>query len=413
MVHPDGTVRHLLATGQVTFVDGKPTRLLGTVQDVTRDRQMSAALSLADRRKDVFIATLSHELRNPLAPIQSAAHLLTRKDVGAQQLAWAGSVIQRQVRHIAMLLDDLLDVSRITMGKLVLKRECISLDSVVHAAVETVRPRIEQRSQQMSIQLPSRSITLYADPLRLAQILSNLLNNAAKYSDAGSRIELSAEQLDDGVRILVKDEGICIAAEDVPRVFEMFAQSESALKRADGGLGIGLALARGLAQLHGGTLQVQSDGPGQGSTFMVRLPGVVRPTPQDPQQDAPVKGASSTRLLIVDDNVDGADALAWLRRSQGHSVAVAYDGRSGITLARKFLPELAIIDLAMPSLDGLEVARQLRAEPWAANLRLVALSGYGQGEDRRAAIDAGFDHHMTKPAELDALEQVLREARHL
>jgi PAS domain S-box-containing protein len=407
VVGGDGSVRRFASVAHtVRDESGRVARLVGIVQDVTTDRRLTEQLQQADRRKDVFLATLSHELRSPLAPIRTAAALLANPGLDGTQLAWTQAVIRRQVEHMARLLDDLLDVSRITQGKLTLKRERVSLAATVDAAMETARPLMDRKQHRVEIRLPRDDVQLDADPVRVAQILSNLLTNAAKYTDPGGHVDVSARLDGAHVELAVRDDGIGIAAEELPHLFEMFTQAGASRGRAEGGLGIGLALVKGLAELHGGAIHASSDGPGRGSTFVVRLPAVASRSGAKPAVASfGAPGRRTRRLLVADDNRDGADALAMSLRLAGHEVRIAYDGAAALTVAEAFRPEVAILDIGMPELDGYEVARALRRAPWASGLTLYALTGWGQDEDCRRAIDAGFDHHLTKPVDPAELER--------
>lgn len=392
-------------------VVGADQQLLGAVvvqTDVTARLRAEEALRRADRQKDVFLATLSHELRNPLAPIRTAVQLLARPGVEAQQTHWAHAVIQRQVTHMALLLDDLLDVSRITQGKLSLKRERVALPAVVDSAVEAARPLIDRKSHHLVVSLPDPPIHLVADPVRLSQVVSNMLTNAAKYTDPGGRIELAARLEAGTVALTVTDTGIGIAPDALPQVFEMFAQVHADRERADGGLGIGLALVKGIVDLHGGTVGATSDGIGCGTTFTVRLPvaddEAARPsTHGDGLRDA----GARRKVLIVDDNRDSADTLVMFLQFAGHDIRVAYDGRAGLSLAQAFRPDVALLDIGMPGMDGYALARALRAEPWGQALRLVAMTGWGRDDDRRRSAEAGFDLHLTKPVDPARIEALL------
>jgi len=374
-----------------------------------RVRRSQEALQDADRRKDEFLATLAHELRNPLAPIRTAAQILSSPRLAPQQLQWAQNVIQRQVGHMALLLDDLLDIARITRGKLELKTARIRLNDVVDSAVEAARPLLDGKNHSFVVSLPAEALTLEADPLRLSQILSNLLTNAAKYTDPAGHIELSVHVLNGTVCLSVKDDGIGIPPESLQRIFEMFSQVETATVRSDGGLGIGLSLVKGLVELHGGTIEAKSEGPGHGSEFIVRLPlpASARVTTAVSHSDAPAATSAGRRVLVADDNKDAADTLAMLLEIAGHEVRVAHGGRAALLLAQTFRPDVALLDIGMPELNGYEVASALRREPWGPAIRLIALTGWGQDDDRQRAQDAGFDRHLTKPVDPEALEALL------
>ncbi len=372
-------------------------------------RASEKALRDADQRKDSFLATLAHELRNPLAPIRTAAQIIGSPSLAPQQLHWAQRVIQRQVAHMALLLDDLLDIARITQGKLELKLERVRLTEVVDAAVEEARPLLDSKHHQLTVMLPSEELILQADPLRLSQILSNLLTNAAKYTDPAGHIELSGEVQKGALCLSVKDDGIGIAPEALTRIFEMFSQVDGRSGRAEGGLGIGLALVKGLLELHGGTIEATSDGLGHGSKFIVRVPL----TASIPFQrrvisaDAPPVAIAGRRVMIADDNTDAADALAMLLELAGHEVRVANGGRAALAIAQAFRPDVALLDIGMPDLSGYEVAKELRRESWGAGICLVALTGWGRDGDRQRAMGAGFDQHLTKPIDPVAVHALL------
>jgi PAS domain S-box-containing protein len=375
-------------------------------------RRSRAALLETDRRKDEFIATLSHELRNPLAPIRAAAKIIASPQVAPAQLQRAQMIIERQVTHMALLLDDLLDIARITQGKLQLKKGPVALFDVVDAAVEAARPTLNGKNQELSLSLPAEPVLLDADPLRLSQILSNLLMNAAKYSDPGSHIEVAATLDGDTLSLSVKDDGIGIAPESINGIFEMFSQIEGVTGRSDGGLGIGLALVKGLTELHGGTVEAHSGGLGQGSEFIVCLPL----SPRHPSAFSRAAAAAPTppvrrRILIADDNRDAAESLSMLLELAGHEVRVAHLGRAALSIAQAFRPDTAVLDIGMPDLSGYEVAQELRQEPWATKIQLIALTGWGQEDDRRRARAAGFDHHLTKPIDPDQLGGLIAAAR--
>ena len=397
---------------------GVTSSVLILTEDITerkqaegRLRRSQEALQEADRRKDEFLATLAHELRNPLAPIRTAAQILGSPKVSPHQLQWAQNVIQRQVGHMALLLDDLLDIARITRGKLELKTEPVKLTDVVDSAVEAARPLLDGKHHSFKVSLPAEALILRADPLRLSQVLSNLLTNAAKYTDPGGHIELSGHVQGGLLCLSVQDDGIGMSPESLERNFEMFSQAEGASTRSDGGLGIGLALVRGLVELHGGAVEAMSEGPGRGSKFTVRLPladSVASPAAAA-ETDAPTVATVGRRVLVADDNKDAADALAMLLELAGHEVRVAHGGRAALSLAQTFRPDVAVLDIGMPELNGYEVAKELRREPWGSRMFLIALTGWGQDDDRQRAKDAGFDRHLTKPVDTDALEKLLSE----
>jgi PAS domain S-box-containing protein len=383
---------------------GQIVGAVAVVRDITQHKRAQATLRDADRRKDEFIATLSHELRNPLAPIRTAAKIIAAPQLSPTQLQRAQSIIERQVTHMALLLDDLLDIARITQGKLQIKKEPVTLFDVVDAAVEAARPMIDGKNHHLAVSLPPEPVVLDADPLRLSQILSNLLTNAAKYSDPGGHIEIAAVARDDTLTLSVKDDGIGIAPESLAGIFDMFSQVEGVRGRSDGGLGIGLALVKGLTELHGGIIEARSAGLGHGSEFIVRLPLSPSYPVTSTRAADPATPITRSRILIADDNRDAADSLSMLLELAGHEVRVAHHGRAAVSLAQAFRPHIALLDIGMPDLSGYEVAQALRREPWGQGIRLIALTGWGQEKDRRQALEAGFDHHLTKPIDPDQLE---------
>ena len=394
---------------------GQSLGYVGVSPDVTAVVEAQEALRQADQRKDQFLATLAHELRNPLAPIRVAAEILTLPTLDDERLSWSRQVIQRQVSHMARLLDDLLDVARITSGKLQLKKQPVDLGTVVDTAVEAVHPLIKARGHCLIVDLPPELPTLDADPVRLAQVLSNLLTNAAKYTDSPGRITLAARVEGDALRISVKDNGIGLSPSALAHIFEMFSQGHVDGGRAEGGLGIGLALVKGIVDLHGGGIEAFSDGPGFGSEFAVTLPchvsGTMRPAtlPAGPE---PRNSIVARRILIADDNEDAANTLAMLLQMAGHEVCTALGGQAALTLAGSFRPEVALLDIGMPDVDGYEVAKRVRQTPWGRDALLIALTGLGQDDDKRRARAAGFDHHLTKPVDLHDLDELLAVGSH-
>ena len=375
--------------------------------DVTQRKSQENALLEADRRKDEFLATLAHELRNPLAPIRQAASIARKENATEAQKRWSNNVIERQVQHMSLLLDDLLYVSRITHGTLQLRKQDTDLQSIVSAAVETARPLIDERQHRLIIDVPD-SLQVHGDPLRLAQVLSNLMTNAAKYTHPHGTIRVTAATHGDELVLSVEDTGIGIASEDLPRVFGMFAQLRSAQDHAAGGLGIGLALAKGIVELHSGRIEAASGGPGLGSRFTVHLPATARPAAVPAAPRARVNGRSThRRILLADDNRDAAESLAIILRLEGHEVELAHDGPAAMRAFTETRPEVALLDIGMPGSNGYEVARQIRAEPGGEGVLLVAITGWAQDADRARSREAGFDHHLTKPIEPDALIELL------
>jgi PAS domain S-box-containing protein len=373
-------------------------------------REREEALREDDRRKNEFLALLAHELRNPLAPIRYA--LATTKKTGrtAEQQRRAEEIIERQVAHMGCLLDDLLDVSRITRGTLELKKSHIELASVLGAAIEAARPILDAKQHTLSLDLPKHAVGLEADPVRLAQIFSNLLINAAKYTDAGGQVELKAEQGGDEIIVAVRDNGIGITADMMPQLFTLFCQAHRARDRSEGGLGVGLSLVRGLVTLHDGRVEAHSEGANRGSEFIVRLP-LGRPAAEIVETGTvadDLKVCAGLKILIVDDNRDAADTCATLLELSGYHVQTAYDGRGALELAERLRPHALLLDIGLPDCSGYEVAEKVRAAPWGRETLLIAVTGWGQGEDKRRAFEAGFSHHLTKPIAAQTVESLLQ-----
>jgi signal transduction histidine kinase len=364
----------------------------------------------ADRRKDEFLATLAHELRNPLAPIRQAALISKAPGATDAQKRWSHDVIDRQVQHMSLLLDDLLDISRVTRGTLALRMQSSDLATVIETAVETARPTIDSKRHALTVDMPPEPIQFVADPLRVAQVLSNLLTNAAKYTDPEGQIHVTASCEADKVIIRVKDSGIGISAAALPRVFNMFSQVHSTTDRSEGGLGIGLALAQGLIELHGGAIEANSAGLGCGSEFTVRLPrrAVSEMPPSLAKPTAPSSAAVRRRILIADDNRDSAETLAALLRMEGHEVTSVHDGPVALTAFNDLKPDVALLDIGMPGLTGYEVARRMRQSPLGSSVKLIAITGWGQDIDKERAYAAGFDLHLTKPVDPHRLAELLR-----
>ncbi len=375
-------------------------------------KRAEEALREADRRKDEFLAVLAHELRNPLAPIRYAVAMARKQGRAEAERLQAQAIIERQVEHMGRLLDDLLDVSRITRGTLILRPSSVDLATVVAAAQESARPLIEKRNHALVVSLPEKPIRLVADPVRLAQVLSNLLVNAAKYTDAGGRIELEARRAGGELVVAVRDNGIGISADMMPRIFTLFAQASPALERSEGGLGIGLALVRGLVELHGGAVSARSAGAAQGSEFVVRLPLGSPADAESADEPGAIAGsaAHALRLLVADDNRDSAASFAALLEASGHEVSVAHTGREALNLACKLEPDALLLDIGMPELNGYELAQQIRDTSWGRRAMLVAITGWGQEQDKRRALAAGFDLHLTKPIDPGRLEALLQQA---
>jgi PAS domain S-box-containing protein len=386
----------------------------GIVRDITEYQRIVEALKDADQRKDQFLAMLAHELRNPLAPISNAVQIMQLEGPNGPSFQWSTEVIADQIKHMTRMVDDLLDVSRITRGKVDLQKETIDLADVVDLAFEASRPTIDAYRHQLSVVLPDEPIVLEVDPPRLAQVLSNLLNNAAKYTDEGGQISLTAEKLDHEVLIRVRDSGIGIAPEILPKVFELFTQADQTLSRSRGGLGIGLTLVRSLVEMHNGRVTAHSAGLGQGSEFLVRLPlarhsnsGTAAVTDINPQMDEELP---RRRILVVDDNRSNAQSLDLLLRALGQEVYLAFEGSEAILLAQKHRPEVILLDIGLPVMDGYEVARRCRENARFDGLTLVAMTGYGQESDRLRSQEAGFDAHLVKPVKLDQLRLLLKQS---
>jgi signal transduction histidine kinase/CheY-like chemotaxis protein len=377
-------------------------------QGAELQRQMRDAMAESDARKDEFLATLAHELRNPLAPVRNASHILRARMPPTPELQWARDVIDRQVTQMARLIDDLMDVARISRGTIELRCEHAALDEVVRDAVETSRPSIDAAGHDLVVRIPSEAIYLDVDVIRLAQVFSNLLNNAAKYTGPGGRIAVTAERDADTVAVTVEDSGIGIPPEMLAQVFEPFTQLDRSLERSKGGLGIGLALAKRLVEMHRGTIVAQSPGTGQGSRFVVRLPLSPQQSASDAQVSmSPVPARGRKRVLVADDNYDSATSLGILLNDAGYDVRTAGDGSQALETAAQFLPDIILLDIGMPRLNGYEVARHIRGQPWGRKPLLVALTGWGGPEHRYQTAEAGFDHHLTKPVDPAALTRVL------
>jgi PAS domain S-box-containing protein len=391
---------------------GRADGWVAVVTDIDQRKRIEEALKEADRRKDEFLATLAHELRNPLAPIRNAVAILKAKNPIDPELNWSRDVIERQVQQMARLLDDLLDVSRITRNKLQLRRQHIELSAAIQSAVETSRPLIDAGSHRLSIVLPAEPIHLHADLIRLAQVFSNLLNNAAKYTDRGGEIALAVERRAGEVQVSVRDSGMGVAADMLPRIFEPFTQAIPALERSQGGLGIGLSLVRGLIGMHGGSVEARSSGIGQGSEFIVRLPIAPADT-RELESDAAEESSAREphRIVVADDSRDAADSLARILEIMGHDAHAAYDGRQALELGERLRPDVMVLDIGMPNLNGYETARRVRSQPWGQGLLLIALTGWGQDDDKRRAAAAGFDRHLTKPVDPAVLNDLLNVDR--
>jgi PAS domain S-box-containing protein len=409
VTHADGSI-HWYNTVKIPLIDGDNScnKLLGVSTDITERKQAKEALRLADRRKDEFLAMLAHELRNPLAPIRNAVQLMKMQEATDPKLAWSLNVIDRQVTHMAQLLDDLLDVARIKHGKITLKSERFELTDIVNNSIETSRPLIESRGQELIISQTTTPQWIEGDRVRLEQVLSNLLNNAAKYTSEGGKITLSVLREGSDVVIEVRDTGIGIAPDILPHVFDLFTQADRSLAHSQGGLGLGLTLVRQLVEIHGGTVTAASAGIGQGSSFRVRLPALsMESSATESTLTKSGLPMPKFRILVVDDYVDAAESLKMLLQAEGHEVVTADCGMMAIEQAQVFHPQVVLLDIGLPDLDGYEVAKQLRMLPETRDAILIALTGYGQPEDRERSKSAGFNYHLLKPLDFNKLSALL------
>ena len=416
--HVSNAIEIVRGDGSVVYVqndveplydrDGTACGCVSVCVDLTERRQVEDVLREADRRKDDFLATLSHELRNPLAPIRNALELMRRAGQEPSLQERALGIMERQVRQLVRLTDDLLDVSRITRDRIELRRERIDLRNAIRSALETVEPLSEAAGHAVTVDLPDTPLWVYGDLTRLAQAFANLLNNAVKYTDRGGHISVTAATQAHEVSVTLADTGIGIDAAHLPVIFDMFVQIEPTATRARSGLGIGLALAKRLIELHGGHIEARSDGLGTGTTFVVRLP-IVAAGEREGQRTDRLRTRTECRVLVAEDIPDAAEMLRLMIEGMGHSVVVAADGVQAVELAEKFRPQIAVLDIGMPRMDGYEAARRIRAV-LGSDIVLVALTGWGQEQDQRRAHDAGFDYHVTKPAEPDALESLIASA---
>jgi PAS domain S-box-containing protein len=409
-----GKERWIAITGQTFFTSDmrRAGRIVGTAADITERKRAEEALREADRRKDEFLAMLAHELRNPLAPIRNAAQLLNLVGIADADQQWACEVIGRQTQHLTRLVDDLLDVSRITSGKVALQRETLELATIIDRAVETSRPLIETRRQQLILELSTEQLRVKGDLTRLVQVISNLLNNAAKYTDEGGHIWLEAARESGEAVLSVRDDGMGLPADLLPYVFDLFTQGNRSIDRSQGGLGIGLTLVRNLVELHGGQVEARSEGKGRGSEFIVRLPLIkVQSLESESERAAPEAQDADRknvfRVLVVEDNPDLANLMAMIVRRDGHEVQLAHDGLKALEVARAFQPQVVLCDIGLPEMNGYEFAKRLREQPEFQQIRLIALSGYGQEESRRHSIESGFDYHLIKPVEPEELRSLL------
>ena len=403
----DATVEGLEAGADDHLVKPFAAReLLARVETHLRLRRLREA-EAANRAKDEFLAVLGHELRNPLSPIVTALELMRLR--GGDAFLRERAIIERQVRHLVSLVSDLLDVSRVSQRKLVLNKRPMETSDVVFRAIEMASPLVEQRGHRLTVRVPETGLLVEADETRLAQVICNILNNAAKYTPQGGRIAVAAARESSEVVLRVSDSGIGIRPEILSRIFDLFVQEERGLDRSRGGLGIGLSIAKGLVELHGGSIAARSDGEGRGSEFVIRLPlaGALA-SPVEPADAARAEAARrGKRILVVDDNRDGAELLDEVFRALGHTTRLAYDGATALQLAREFGPQIAFLDIGLPEMDGYELARRLRGLPSLSEVRLVAVTGFGQEADRDRARAAGFDEHLVKPVEIDELRRLM------
>ena len=412
---PDGTRVPVLSNfAALKDAQGKVTGAVASFIDITERSRLerlmqdqAVALAELHQRKDEFLAMLSHELRNPLSAITNAVHVLRLEDSGNPIQQKAKSIIERQMGQLARLVDDLLEVSRVITGGIQLRQQQLEIRGIVERAVESARPLIDRNKLQLAVTLPVEAIWLKGDPTRLEQVLVNLLNNAAKYTDEGGKIYITVRQEGNEVMLSVQDTGIGIAPELLPRIFDLFTQADRTLDRSQGGLGIGLSLVKRLLQLHGGTVEARSGGLGQGSEFIVHLPALSPETAAIAPVEIPKAPVGSSRVLVVDDNVDAADMLVMMLQMFGNKVQAVYSGQTAVEMAVSYKPDCILLDIGLPDMNGYEVARRLRQLPQTKNMWLIAITGYGQDSDRQKSLEAGFDHHLVKPVAPQKLQDLL------
>ncbi len=412
---PDGTRLPVLVNfAALKDAQGKITGAVTSFIDISersrleqQTHEQAEALAELHQRKDEFLAMLSHELRNPLAAIFNALHVLRLDGTGNLIQQKAKNIIERQAGQLAHLVDDLLEVSRVITGGIQLHQERLEMRGIVDRAIESTRPLIDRHQHELSVSLPAEPIWVQGDPTRLEQVVVNLLNNAAKYTDEGGQIRLAAEQEGSEVVLRVGDTGVGIAPELLPRIFDLFTQADRTLDRSQGGLGIGLSLVRKLVELHGGTVTVHSAGLGQGSEFIVRLPALFPIIEAAAQVEMARQPAQISKVLVVDDNNDAADMLTMMLQMFGHEAQAAYNGQGGLDMALEYQPDFVLLDIGLPDMNGYEVAQRLRQQPQTRDMKLIALTGYGQDSDRKRSQEAGFDHHLVKPVEPQKLQDLL------
>jgi PAS domain S-box-containing protein len=412
VIWPDGSVHWIAARAATRFnQQGRATRLIGVVSDVTERREMEQVLRDSDRKKDEFLATLAHELRNPLAPMRNVVHLLQQETAPSPRLRWATAMIDRQMLTMTRLIDDLMDISRISHGRIELQRHPVELNDVLECAIVTSRPLLEACGHKLTLNLLSDTVIVNADSVRLSQVFINLLNNAAKYMDQGGRIDLRAALDGNAVVVSIKDTGIGIPADQLKKIFGLFSQVEGALAKSQGGLGIGLSLVKQLVELHGGQVEAHSRGPGHGSEFVVRLP--VADSQQLSQvsiEIARVLPSPDLRILVVDDNRDTTDSLETLFEMLGHQVRTAHNGEEAVALAAAFLPHVVLCDIGLPTINGYETCRRIRQTACGRNATIIAVTGWGQAEAKRLTAEAGFDQHLVKLVDPEILMAMLANA---
>jgi PAS domain S-box-containing protein len=412
MRHADGSYRWVRSTAMPRFaLNGEFLGYVGCSFDITEIKKSEDALKEADRRKDEFLATLAHELRNPLAPLSNGLQIMQLAQQNPHAIEQARNMMERQLRHMVRLVDDLLEVSRISSGKIVLRTERTDIATVLHSAVETSRPFIEEAKHEFIVSLPSEPLELDADVTRLAQVFANLLNNAAKYTDPCGRVQIKAERQGPHVVVRVKDNGIGIPSEALPQVFEMFAQADQSIEKSRGGLGVGLTLAKHLVTMHDGAIEARSDGPGKGSEFIVRLP-LAPSTIATAHNNVDINGSDGDdtaplRILVADDNMDSATSMEMLLDILGNRVCIANDGAAAVAAAEEFRPDVVMLDIGMPKMNGYDAAQAIRRQPWGKEMVLVAVTGWGQDSDKQRSKAVGFDYHIVKPITSTALTSVM------